>query len=74
MEVGVSAAHTTHDECEYLDDLGAHWIPNGRPRGSRRRLLETYIEAAEHRWDWGQMDRRAVMDHAVRLLGECRAG
>lgn len=67
----MSAAHTTRDECDYLDGLGSHC---GRPIETRRELLMAYIEAAETRWDWGQMDRRAVMDHAVRLLGECRAG
>lgn len=50
----MSAAHTTHDECDYLDGLGGHWQPNGRPRGSRRELLMAYIEAAEQRWDWGR--------------------
>ncbi len=71
---GYSRAHTTHDECDFLEGLGSHWLPNGRPRGSRRELLMVYIEASEHRWDWGQMDRRAVMEYAVKLLDECRAG
>jgi hypothetical protein len=39
---------------------------------SRADLLALYLEAAERRTDWGQIDKAAVMAHARELLGVYR--
>lgn len=57
-------AHTTEQEMKFLDDLGFH---TDKPF-KRRKLLESYIKAAEKRSDWCGMDGDEVVAYARGLL------
>lgn len=55
-------AHTTQNELEFIDALGT----SKYSKLSQSELLKKYIGAIKLRKDWGEMDRQAVINHAMK--------
>jgi len=59
----------TADEIRFIDGIGA-WGTERRVPVSRSEALDNYLEAAKHRANWDDLDRQAIIEHAMRLRGE----
>ena len=58
---------TTENEISYLSGIGTWCLSITL---SRKQMLENYISSAWRRDDWGELDRKAVIVYARRLLEE----
>jgi len=57
----------TEDEFKFLRGIGTWCLSMTL---SRKEMLENYISSAWRRDDWGELDRKAVIVYARRLLEE----
>ena len=61
----------TQDEMIYIKSIGLYYL--GTREMSRIVLLENYIEAAERRVEWGDINRDEVLQFARNELDEMRS-
>lgn len=61
----------TKDEIAFLVNLGTHAdLASRRTSTDRKKLLRNYIQAAQNRQVWDEIDREACLEMAATLLAE----
>lgn len=64
-------AWKTDDEIEFIRQIGSALWPKNLPRPKDLRkslLIGKYLEAAEKRTEWGDMDRAKVIEYAQKRM------
>ena len=61
---------TTENEIEYLDHIGEYLV-KASVRNPKIIMWRNYIQAAQYRTDWGQMDAAKIMQHVNGLIYNC---
>lgn len=57
-------AYGTTQELQFIRGLGTHCIDNA----PREKLLSNYIKGAKNRVNWGDIDKKRVLDFAKKEL------
>jgi hypothetical protein len=58
--------YSTANEISYLNSIGKHSLTAGAL--DKRVLISKYIIAAHQRINWGNMNKKDVLDHANKML------
>lgn len=65
-EKKTAAPHTTHQEIEFIENIGMY----GQTILGHKKLLVNYIKASAKRELWGDVDEEKAIDHATFCLSK----
>ena len=68
MVTGLANRYTTGDEMLYLQHIGKHSENADACALGPAELLRRYIQAAELRFDWGEINKKVVLKFARQRL------